>query len=67
MNGDQFSQLDKRTIVGFDGSHTFKGRLGPFASDTRVGVQGRYDDIDVGLVNTLQRATLSTVLRRSRR
>jgi outer membrane receptor protein involved in Fe transport len=61
VNGDQFSQLDKRIILGFDGSHTFKGRLGPFDSETRVGIQGRYDDIDVGLVNTLQRATLSTV------
>jgi outer membrane receptor protein involved in Fe transport len=61
VNGDQFSQLDKRTILGFDGSHTFKGRLGPFESEMRIGLQGRYDDIDVGLVNTLQRATLSTV------
>ncbi|MEA2946361.1 MAG: hypothetical protein QOI40_1691 [Alphaproteobacteria bacterium] len=61
VNGDQFSQLDKRTILGFDGSHTFMGRLGPFESETRVGLQGRYDDLDVGLVNTLQRATLSTV------
>jgi outer membrane receptor protein involved in Fe transport len=62
VNGDQFSQIDKRTIVGFDGSHTFKGHLGPFASDTRIGLQGRYDDIDVGLVNTQQRVTLSTIL-----
>jgi outer membrane receptor protein involved in Fe transport len=61
VNGDQFSQLDKRTIVGFDGNHTFTGRLGPFDSETRVGLQGRHDDIDVGLVNTLQRTTLSTV------
>jgi outer membrane receptor protein involved in Fe transport len=61
VNGDQFSQLDKRTVLGFDASHTFMGRLGPFDSETRVGLQGRYDDIDVGLVNTLQRATLSTV------
>jgi outer membrane receptor protein involved in Fe transport len=61
VNGDQFSQLDKRTILGFDASHTFTGWLGPFQSETRVGLQGRRDDIDLGLVNTLQRMTLSTV------
>jgi outer membrane receptor protein involved in Fe transport len=61
VNGDQFSQLDKRVILGFDGSHTFQGRIGPFPSETRIGLQGRYDDIDAGLVNTLQRTTLSTV------
>ena len=52
VNGDQFSQTDSRTILGFHGNHTFKGRLGPFDSETRVGVQGRYDDINVGLHNT---------------
>ena len=48
VNGDQFSQTDSRTIYGFHGNHTFKGRLGPFDSETRIGVQSRYDDIDVG-------------------
>ena len=56
IDGDQFSQTDSRTILGFHGNHTFKGRLGPFDSETRIGVQGRYDDIDVGLNNTVQRA-----------
>jgi len=53
--GDQFSQGDKRTILGFHGSHTFKGRLGVFDSETKVGVQGRSDDIDVSLTKTFQR------------
>ena len=61
VNGDQFSQIDRRTSVGFDASHTFKGRLGRFESETQVGLQGRYDDIDVGLLNTVQQVTLSTV------
>jgi outer membrane receptor protein involved in Fe transport len=61
VDGDQFSQTDSRTIVGFHGNHTFKGRLGPFDSETRVGVQGRYDDIDVGLHNTVRRQLLNTV------
>ncbi|MEA2988745.1 MAG: hypothetical protein QOG83_1456 [Alphaproteobacteria bacterium] len=61
VNGDQFSQLDRRTVLGFHGSHTFKGRLGQFDSETRIGVQGRDDDIAVGLGKTVQRMTLSTV------
>ena len=61
VDGDQFSQTDSRTILGFHGNHTFKGRLGPFDSETRIGVQGRYDDIAVGLHNTVQRQLLSTV------
>ena len=63
MNGDQFSQTDSRTILGFHGNHTFKGRLGPFDSETRIGVQGRYDDIAVGLHNTVQRAVAVTTVR----
>ena len=61
VDGDQFSQTDSRTILGFHGNHTFKGRLGPFDSETRVGVQGRYDDINVGLHNTVRRQLLNTV------
>ena len=66
VDGDQFSQTDSRTILGFHGNHTFKGRLGPFDSETRVGVQGRYDDINVGLHNTVQRAVALDRARRRR-
>jgi outer membrane receptor protein involved in Fe transport len=61
VNGDQFSQTDKRTVVGFHGNHTFQSRLGPFDSETRLGAQGRYDVIDVGLNKTMQRQLLATV------
>lgn len=61
VDGDQFSQTDSRTVLGFHGNHTFRGRLGPFDSETRVGVQGRYDDINVGLHNTMRRELLNTV------
>jgi outer membrane receptor protein involved in Fe transport len=61
--GDQFSQGDKRTILGFHGSHTFKGRLGVFDSETKVGIQGRSDDIDVALTKTIQRVTYADVRR----
>jgi len=61
--GDQFSQGDKRTILGFHGSHTFKGRLGVFDSETKVGIQGRSDDIDVALTKTFQRVTYADIRR----
>jgi hypothetical protein len=60
VDGDQFSQTDARTIAGFHGNHTFKSRLGPFDSETRIGAQGRYDDIAIGLHNTVRRVVTST-------
>jgi len=61
--GDQFNQGDKRTILGFHGNHTFKGRLGAFDSETLVGIQGRSDDIDVALSKTFQRVTYADIRR----
>jgi outer membrane receptor protein involved in Fe transport len=62
-DGDQFSQGDKRTVLGFHGSHTFKGRLGVFDSETKVGIQGRSDDIDVALSKTVRRVFQAEVRR----
>ncbi len=61
VDGDQFHQLDKRTVLGFNISHAIKGTLGDKLMETRFGLQGRYDNIRVGLFNTRERATLSTV------
>lgn len=61
VNGDQFSQLDRRTLYGLNASHSFDGRFAGIETQTRVGLQTRADDIHVGLFRTLQRATLSTV------
>ena len=61
VNGDQFSQRDRRTLVGFNASHSFDARFAGIDTQTRVGLQTRADDIHVGLFRTLQRATLSTV------
>ena len=61
VNGDQFSQIDKRTVYGFDASHAFDVRVAGIDTQTRVGVQTRYDDINVGLFKTVQRQILSTV------
>jgi hypothetical protein len=59
--GDQFSQFDRRTLMGVNASQTIKSQLGVFDTETRFGIQQRYDDIEVGLLKTVQRMTLSTV------
>ncbi|MET4256321.1 hypothetical protein ABIC09_001252 [Bradyrhizobium sp. S3.12.5] len=61
VNGDQFSQLDSRTLGGVDARHTFDWRFAGVEAQTRIGVQSRYDDIHVGLFKTEQRSWLSTV------
>ena len=61
VNGDQFSQIDRRTVYGLNASHAFDVRVGGIETQTRVGLQTRGDDIRVGLFKTLQRETLSTV------
>ena len=61
VNGDQFNQLDRRTVGGFDARHAFDWRFGGLETQTRVGLQSRYDDIHVGLFKTMQRGWLSTV------
>jgi hypothetical protein len=61
VNGDQFTQFDRRTLGGFDARHAFDWRFAGLETQTRVGVQSRYDDIHVGLFKTEQRSVLSTV------
>ncbi|TAI66503.1 TonB-dependent receptor [Bradyrhizobium sp. Leo170] len=61
INGDQFSQLDRRTVYGFNASHAFDARVAGVETQTRVGLQTRGDDIEVGLFKTFQREALSTV------
>jgi outer membrane receptor protein involved in Fe transport len=61
VNGDQFSQSDRRTLAGVNASHTFDHQLGFLPSETVIGLQSRYDDIHVGLTKTVARQYLSTV------
>lgn len=61
VNGDQFSQMDRRAVYGLNASHAFDMRVGGVETQTRVGLQARGDDIRVGLFKTFQRETLSTV------
>jgi len=59
VNGDQFHQHDDRVLGGINASHTFRGTVGGFRTETEVGVQSRYDNISVSLGNTVQRQYLS--------
>lgn len=43
--GDQFLQQERRTLTGFDASHTWFGQVGARTSTTTVGLQGRFDHI----------------------
>ena len=61
VNGDQFKQSDDRVIVGANASRTYFGTAFGVRSETTLGIQTRYDDIAVGLFNTRERVTLSTV------
>ncbi|BCT93216.1 TonB-dependent receptor [Lysobacter helvus] len=57
-NGDQFEQVDDRTLYGFSASQQWDAGK----QHWRVGVEGRFDDIgEVGLFRTRDRARLSTV------
>jgi outer membrane receptor for Fe3+-dicitrate len=60
-NGDQFQQSDKRKILGLDASHTQSHPFWGFEAATTLGLQVRYDDINVGLFNTVQRVATNTV------
>jgi len=61
VNGDQFSQFDRRTVMGGQASHTVKGRIGDFDTENKIGIQLRRDDISLGLLKTFQRTPLTTV------
>ncbi|WP_441240429.1 TonB-dependent receptor [Tardiphaga sp. 768_D3_N2_1] len=60
VNGDQFHQHDDRVLGGINASHTFKYTVAGFRNETEVGIQSRYDDINVSLGNTIKRQYLST-------
>lgn len=63
-DGDQFEQAEQRRVFGFATGHTWFGTLLGRKSDTRVGLEGRYDDLDpVALYSTVDRSKLSTTRR----
>ena len=59
--GDQFHQHDDRVMAGANASRTLGGSFAGLPMQTTFGVQTRYDDINLALTDTLQRAFLSNV------
>ena len=62
VNGDQFHQHDDRIYAGGGASRTVNGTLFNLPTESVYGVQTRYDDIDLGLSNTVARQFLSNTL-----
>jgi opacity protein-like surface antigen/outer membrane receptor protein involved in Fe transport len=62
VNGDQFHQHDDRVYGGAGVSRTIKGTFYNLPTETVFGIQTRYDDINVGLSNTVGRLFLSNTL-----
>ena len=60
VNGDQIRQRDDRNIIGYNGSYNKEFFLGNVRTESKTGVQVRYDDVnDVELTRTKNR-TLNT-------
>ncbi len=59
--GDQFRQFDRRTLVGGQALHGVNYTLAGFPAETRLGLQGRYDDIRVGLQDSFRRTPYDAV------
>ena len=58
VDGDQEQQDETRTTWGGAAAYKLSLHLGPFLTDTSVGVQGRYDDAYVDRFNTRDRIAL---------
>jgi len=61
IDGDQFHQHDDRVLGGINASHTFNTTVAGLRGETEIGVQSRYDHIQVDLNNSVRRAFLSPI------
>jgi outer membrane receptor protein involved in Fe transport len=59
--GDQFHQHDDRVLAGGAVSRTFAGTFAGRPVETTVGLQTRYDDINLALTTTYQRSFLGNI------
>ncbi|WP_041748072.1 TonB-dependent receptor [Bradyrhizobium cosmicum] len=59
--GDQFHQHDDRLMLGANISRTLNGSLAGLPMQTTIGLQSRYDAIDLALTNTFQRGFLANI------
>lgn len=62
-NGDQFEQVDDRTITGFQGERRWTSTFAGREAEWGAGLQVRADDIANGLFHTRERERLSTTRR----
>jgi hypothetical protein len=63
VNGDQFSQPDRRVTSGLDASHTWHTHHGEVGSDIELGLTVQNDNVFNALNNTRARQTISTTRR----
>lgn len=62
VNGDQFNQSEKRTMLGAHLSKTWLGELAGLPIENKLGLQTRYDKLSpVALYNTAQKQRLSLI------
>ena len=59
--GDQFHQHDDRIVAGAKVARTLKGSLDGLPIETALGIQTRYDAINLGLTDTYHRAFLANI------
>ena len=60
INGDQIRQSENRNMTGYNGSYQKDYFLGNIKTQTKAGVQIRYDDInDIELTRTKDRSTVT--------
>lgn len=59
--GDQFHQHDDRLMAGANVSRTLNSSFAGLPMQTVVGLQSRYDAIDLALTNTVRRGFLSNI------
>ncbi len=56
INGDQFHQSERRTLMGANAVRTWVGKLANRESVTKLGLQARFDHVDpLALTETVQR------------
>lgn len=64
IDGDQFEQAEQRQVFGLASSETWFGHAFGRKSDTRLGIEGRYDRLSpVALYSTADRDRLGTTRR----
>ncbi len=60
INGDQIRQSENRNMIGYNGSYTKEFFLGNKKTQTKAGVQIRYDDVnDIELTRTKNRSLIT--------